>query len=39
MLQERKDNRQTVKGKESAEIKSLDHVIFNVLRTKLNALG
>lgn len=39
MLQKRKERRQTVKGKKSAEIKSPDHLIFHVLGTKLNAPG
>lgn len=34
MLQQRKERRQTVRGKESAEIKSFDHFVFHVLGTK-----
>lgn len=34
MLQQRKERRQTLRGKESAEIKFLDHFIFHVLGTK-----
>lgn len=39
MLQERKERGETVRGNESAEMKSLNHLIFHVLGTRLNAPG